>query len=94
MVLLTSLSSYAQYGFTSMVGDGFGGRAGYDPVNLALGTSFGGELCGANKQLYLWGGPGLRTGGAGQHHAARPRAGSHSYNSYHCCAYGSSSRNY
>ena len=52
MVLLSSLSTFAQ---NSMVGDGFGGRAGYDPINYRhnLNTAF--AVCGANKQLYAWG---------------------------------------
>ena len=52
MVLLSSLSTYAQ---TQMVGDGFGGRAGYQPVNYELGYATGYAACGANKQLYAWG---------------------------------------
>ena len=52
MVLLSSLSTYAQ---TQMVGDGFGGRAGYQPVNYEAGFTNGYAACGANKQLYSWG---------------------------------------
>ncbi|MBB3842248.1 hypothetical protein FHS57_006279 [Runella defluvii] len=50
MVLLTSLSSYAQ----KMVGDGFGGRAGYNPVNIFSGTRASGIIC-PDKTLHLWG---------------------------------------
>ena len=53
MVLLSSLSTFAQ---NAMVGDGFGGRTGYCPVNYTLGnyfTAFG--VCGSNNQLYAWG---------------------------------------
>ena len=53
MVLLTSLSSYAQN--TSMVGDGFGGRAGYCPSNIGLGVNQAYAVCGSNNQLYGWG---------------------------------------
>ena len=50
MVLLSSLSTYAQ----KMVGDGFGGRAGYNPVNLVTGRDNSGIIC-ADKTLYIWG---------------------------------------
>ena len=53
MVLLSSLSTYAQN--TSMVGDGFGGRAGYCPSNINLGYRHGYAVCGSNNQLYGWG---------------------------------------
>ncbi|MBB3842253.1 hypothetical protein FHS57_006284 [Runella defluvii] len=49
MVLLTSLSSYAQ----KMVGDGFGGRAGYSPVNLQCGRERAATIC-ANKTISVW----------------------------------------
>lgn len=61
MVLLTSLSSYAQN--TSMVGDGFGGRAGYCPSNIGLGWGQGYAVCGSNNQLYAWGSNGNYTFG-------------------------------
>lgn len=49
MVLLSSLSSYAQ----KMVGDGFGGRAGYSPVNLVQGQTVSGVIC-SDKTLTIW----------------------------------------
>ena len=52
MVLLSSLSTYAQ---NSMVGDGFGGRAGYQPVNYNVGNTNGYAVCGSNRQLSAWG---------------------------------------
>ena len=52
MVLLANLSAFAQ---NSMVGDGFGGRAGYSPVNYSSTEQGGFSICGANNQLYGWG---------------------------------------
>ncbi len=47
----------------SMVGDGFGGRLWYKPSNYTVGSysayTICGDSCGANNQLYGWGGNGF-----------------------------------
>ena len=49
MVLLANINAFAQ----KMVGDGFGGRAGYSPVNISCGYTTAAILC-ADKKLYTW----------------------------------------
>jgi alpha-tubulin suppressor-like RCC1 family protein len=39
----------------SMIGDGFGGRAGYSSVNYTAGSYSAFTVCGTQKQLYGWG---------------------------------------
>lgn len=40
----------------SLVGDGFGGRKWYKPYNYTVGSYSAYAICGAEKQLYGWGG--------------------------------------
>jgi len=40
----------------SLVGDGFGGRKWYKPYNYTVGSYSAYAVCGAEKQLYAWGG--------------------------------------
>lgn len=40
----------------SLVGDGFGGRKWYKPYNYTVGSYSAYAICGAEKQLYSWGG--------------------------------------
>ena len=61
MVLLSSLSTYAQ---NSLVGDGFGGRAGYCPTNYIASENSAFAICGANDQLNVWGANSYRNFGA------------------------------
>lgn len=44
------------YAQNSLTGDGFGGRGWYVPHNYSVGSYSGYTVCGANKQLYGWGG--------------------------------------
>ena len=40
----------------SMIGDGFGGRSWYVPHNYQVGSYSANTVCGADSQLYAWGG--------------------------------------
>ena len=59
-LLLILLSTSALLAQNSMVGDGFGGRLWYKPSNYTVGSysayTICGDSCGANNQLYGWGG--------------------------------------
>ena len=60
LILLSTSTLLAQ---NSMVGDGFGGRLWYKPSNYTVGSysayTICGDSCGANNQLYGWGGNGF-----------------------------------
>ena len=55
LLLALCLAAGTSYGQNSMIGDGFGGRSWYKPVNYSTGSYSAYTVCDPNKQLYAWG---------------------------------------